>query len=236
VHFFCQGGNNKENLDFIREKGYQLQKGREIIGLPVVSLDTGDEIGVVDDILWSHRDMRICCLVVGDHCLPFAEISSIGTDAITVSGREVLQEDDVSLCEMREAFPRLRPDGREVLQEDGVSLCETREAFSLPKEDSGTPSETREPSPCLRSVNQTGGELVLSQDGNNLGTLKDVIFDADEGKLLGYELSTGVVGDLLSGRMIISPEMVLSWGKEAIITGFTGTDRGGQNAVSDMPW
>ncbi|CEO90006.1 PRC-barrel domain-containing protein [Syntrophaceticus schinkii] len=146
-----------------------MQKGREIIGLPVVSLDTGDEIGVVDDILWSHRDMRICCLVVGDHCLPFAEISSIGTDAITVSGREVLQEDDVSLCEMREAFP-------------------------LPKEDSGIPSETREPSPCLRSVNQTGGELVLSQDGNNLGTLKDVIFDADEGKLLGYELSTGVVG------------------------------------------
>jgi uncharacterized protein YrrD len=211
VHFFCQGGNNKENLDFIREKGYQLQKGREIIGLPVVSLDTGDEIGVVEDILWSHRDMRICCLVLGDYCLPFAEISSIGTDAITVSGREVLQE-------------------------DGVSLCETREAFSLPKEDSGTPSETREPSPCLRSVNQTGGELVLSQDGNNLGTFKDVIFDADEGKLLGYELSTGVVGDLLSGRMIILPEMVLSWGKEAIIAGFTGTDRGDQNAVSDMPW
>lgn len=186
VHFFCQGGNNKKNADFIREKGYQLQKGRDIIGLPVVNLATGEEIGVVADILWSHQELKIRCLVVGDHYLPFADLSSMGTDAITVSGPEVLQ-DDIELSE-------------------------------------------------LKSVNETGGELVLTQDGNNLGTLKDVIFDADEGKLLGYELSTGVVGDLLSGRMVMSPEMVSSWGKEAIIAGFTGIDRGDQNAVSDMPW
>lgn len=161
-----------------------MHKGREIIGLPVVSLATGKEIGVVEDILWSHPDLKIRYLVVGDHYLPLPGISSIGTDAITVSGLEVLKED-------------------------------------------GELSD-------LRSVNQTGGELVLTEDGENLGTLKDVIFDADEGELLGYELSTGVVGDLLSGRMIMSPEMVFSWGKEAIIAGISGLDRGDQSAVSDM--
>ncbi|MGB4504130.1 MAG: PRC-barrel domain-containing protein [Syntrophaceticus sp.] len=165
-----------------------MRKGREIIGLPVVSLATGKEIGVVDDILWSHQDSRIRYLVVGDHCIPFSDISSIGTDAITVSGVEVLKVKD----------------------EDG-DLSE------------------------LRSVNQTGGELVLSEDGENLGTLKDVLFDTDEGKLLGYELSAGVVGDLLSGRMIMSPEMVFSWGKESIIAGISGSNRGDQGAVSDMP-
>jgi len=166
------------------EKGSQLRKGREIIGLPVISLAAGKEIGVVDDILWSHPDLKICCLVVGDHFLSFSDISGVGSDAVTVSGEDVLK--------------------------DGWEHSE------------------------LRSVNQTGGELVLTRQGENLGTLKDVIFDSDNGQLLGYELSAGVVGDLLSGRMIMSPEMVHSWGNEAIIAGFSGSDRGDQNAVSDM--
>jgi uncharacterized protein YrrD len=162
-----------------------MHKGREITGLPVVSLASGKEIGLVDDILWSHPDLKIRYLEVGDHHLPFPGISSIGTDAVTISGPEVFVE-----------------------QNEEIS--------------------------ALRSINQTGGEVVLTENGENLGVLKDVIFDATEGEIKGYELSTGVVGDLLSGRMIMSPEMVLSWGKEAIIAGYHGSDRGDQGAVPDM--
>lgn len=170
-----------------------MYKAREIIGLPVVSLDTGKEIGVVTDLLWSHPKMKIICLVVEEkggfnhnRHLSFTDINSIGKDAVTVSSADVLEDE------------------REHL--DAASL------------------------------NQKEGELVLTQDGQNLGTLNDVIFDVNEGKLLGYEVSTGLVGDLLTGRMVMSPEMVATWGKEAIIAGFTGTDRGDQGAVSDMQW
>ncbi|HHW28421.1 MAG TPA: hypothetical protein GXX21_02515 [Syntrophomonadaceae bacterium] len=170
-----------------------MHKAREIIGLPVVSLDTGEEIGVVTDLLWSHPQKKIICLVVEEksgfnhkHQLPFTNINSIGKDAVTVSSAEVMEEE------------------REHL--DAASL------------------------------NQKEGELVLTQDGENLGTLNDVIFDVNDGKLLGYELSTGLVGDLLTGRMVMSPEMVATWGKEAIIAGCTGANRGDQGAVSDMQW
>lgn len=169
-----------------------MYKGREIIGLPVVSLAAGKEIGVVEDILWSHPELKIHYLVIDEkgalnrsRYLPFTEIISIGTDAVTVSGQQVVEE------------------------EDEVSVG--------------------------KSVKQTGGELVMTQDGKNLGTLEDVVFDADEGKLLGYEVSTGLVGDLLSGRMTLPPEMICTWGKEAIITGYTCPDRGDQDAVPDMP-
>lgn len=162
-----------------------MHKGREITGLPVVSLASGKEIGLVDDILWSHSDLKIRYLEVGDHHLPFPDISSIGTDAVTISGQEVLVEQIKEISE-------------------------------------------------LKSINQTGGEVVLTENGENLGVLKDVIFDATEGEIKGYELSTGVVGDLLSGRLIMSPEMVLSWGKEAIIAEYHGSDRGDQGAVPDM--
>jgi uncharacterized protein YrrD len=171
-----------------------LQKGREITGLPVVSLASGKEIGSVDDILWSHPDLKIRYLVVGEHYLPFPGISAIGTDAVTISGPEVLEE-------------------------------QAEEQTGEPDEEQGL---------ALKSISQTGGEVVLTEDGENLGILKDVLFDAVEGEIKGYELSTGVVGDLLSGRMNLSPEMVLSWGKESIIARYNDSDRGGQDAVPDM--
>ncbi len=170
-----------------------MHKAREIIGLPVVSLDTGKEIGVVTDLLWSHPDMKIISLVVEEkgglnssRHLSFNSINSIGKDAVTVSCSDALEDEGAH--------------------------------------------------PEARSVKQTEGELVLTQAGQNLGTLNDVIFDVNDGKLMGYEVSTGVVGDLLTGRMVMSPEMISTWGKEAIIAGYTGDNRGDQNAVSDLPW
>lgn len=78
-----------------------MHKGREITGLPVVSLASGKEIGLVDDILWSHSDLKIRYLEVGDHHLPFPDISSIGTDAVTISGQEVLVEQIKEISELK---------------------------------------------------------------------------------------------------------------------------------------
>lgn len=100
-----------------------MHKGREITGLPVVSLASGKEIGLVDDILWSHSDLKIRYLEVGDHHLPFPDISSIGTDAVTISGQEVLVEQIKEISE-------------------------------------------------LKSINQTGGEVVLTENGENLESIQ----------------------------------------------------------------
>ncbi len=165
-----------------------VQKGREVIGLPVVALGTADELGLVEDLLWSHTDLEISALVVNDQFLPFSEIRSVGTDAVTISGEKALQQDY---------------------------------AFS---EGAGFPERTALAGAANKvlSVAKVGGMPILSGDGHNLGTLSDVIFDKNSGKLSGYELSTGVVDDFISGRKIISPRVILSWGEEAIIADLVG--------------
>lgn len=161
------------------------------MGLPVIGLPSGKEIGVVEDIIWSHQELKITHLVVAgkgvfnrSRYLSFGEVKSIGDDAVTVE--------------------------EGVLQESPSSIEGKR-------------------------VSQLAGDLVLTEKGQNLGTLEDLFFDSAAGKLLGYEVSTGLVGDLLSGRMIMPPEKVLTWGEEAIIAGYDSLDRGEDDAVSNLP-
>lgn len=168
-----------------------MRKGREIIGLPVIGLPSGKEIGVVEDLVWSHQELKITHLIVAGkgvfnrrRHIAFGEVKSIGDDAVTV--------------------------------EEGVF-----------KE---SPSSMEG-----KKVSQIAGDLVLTQEGQNLGTMEDLLFDSAAGKLLGYEVSTGLVGDLLSGRMIMPPEKVLTWGEEAIIAGYDSLDRGEDDAVSNLP-
>lgn len=168
-----------------------MRKGREIIGLPVIGLPSGKEIGVVDDIIWSHQEQKITHLVVAgkgvfNRCryISFEEIKSIGDDAVTVD-EEIWKESPLSI--------------------DG------------------------------KRVSQIAGDLVLTEDGQNIGTLEDLFFNGATGKLLGYEVSTGLVGDLLSGRMTMPPEKVLTWGEEAIIADYNSLDRGEDDAVPNLP-
>lgn len=168
-----------------------MRKGRDVIGLPVICLASGKEIGVVEDLIWSHAELKVTHLVVNgkgglnrSRCIPFEEVKSIGEDAVTV-------------------------------EDDGL------ENTDLPPEE--------------RRVSEIAGGLVLTEGGRNLGTLEDVFFDNAGGKLLGYEVSTGLVGDLLSGRMIMPPEMVVTWGEEAVIAGYMDLDGSEAHAVSDLP-
>jgi uncharacterized protein YrrD len=171
--------------------GYELRKGRDVIGLPVISLATGKELGVVEDLIWSHEELKITHLVVNAKgflnrtwYIPLEEVKGIGDDAVTVDGEEILEKGE---CQ---------PEGKR--------------------------------------VNEIAGGVVVTEEGRNLGTLEDVFFDGP-GRLLGYEVSTGLVGDLLSGRMIMPPEMVVTWGKEAVIASYTGLDGGEEDrAVSDL--
>ncbi len=169
-----------------------MRKGRDVIGLPVISLASGKELGVVEDLIWSHDELKVTHLVVNSkgvlnrtRYIPLGEVKSIGEDAVTVDGEEILEKVE---CQ---------PEGKR--------------------------------------VNEITGGVVVTEGGQNLGTLEDVFFDGAAGRLLGYEVSTGLVGDLLSGRMIMPPEMVVTWGEEAVIASYTDLDGSEEDrAVSDL--
>ncbi len=94
---------------------------------------------------------------------------------------------------------------------------------------SGRDSDDLPPENGFR-VKERAGFLVITPEGNNLGTFEDVVVEVSGGELLGYEISAGIVDDLLSGRRVVEPFRVLNWGEEAVIV-----DSGGESyAVSDL--
>jgi uncharacterized protein YrrD len=61
------------------------------------------------------------------------------------------------------------------------------------------------------------GEKVLSKSGKEVGVINDIIIDEDNIKLLGYELSEGLVQDILEGRNFLSINKNITYGKDTII-------------------
>lgn len=74
-----------------------MRRGREIIGLPVIDLSTGDRIAQVVDLLCDPEQDQISSLVLSSadpprsNCiLPWQHIYSLGADAVTVQSREAI--------------------------------------------------------------------------------------------------------------------------------------------------
>jgi uncharacterized protein YrrD len=62
----------------------------ELIGKPVISVETGDKLGTVADALLGDSDVRLLALVLGggllgkEHVLPFRDVQTLGGDTILV--------------------------------------------------------------------------------------------------------------------------------------------------------
>jgi uncharacterized protein YrrD len=68
-----------------------LKKSKEIIGLPVVSISEGRELGTVKDLIINAREGFVAALVIDDgrwylgaKLLPFSAVAAIGEYAVTV--------------------------------------------------------------------------------------------------------------------------------------------------------
>lgn len=64
------------------------------------------------------------------------------------------------------------------------------------------------------------GNKVMTRDGNELGTIADVIFDHSTGEITHYQLSEGIVQDMLEGREILPVDTEFQYGKDALIVDF----------------
>lgn len=53
------------------------------------------------------------------------------------------------------------------------------------------------------------GRIVIRDDGQEVGTISDIVFDSTDGHVVGYEISKGFIDDLINGRNLL-PENILS--------------------------
>jgi len=61
------------------------------------------------------------------------------------------------------------------------------------------------------------GCSVISCEGKDLGTVEDLILDIPEGRVVGWEISDGLVQDLVEGRRVLPVESVITCGMDRFI-------------------
>ncbi len=150
-----------------------MRFGRQVLGLPVVDLNKGEEIGEVVDVIFNPELVELSGVIIESkqerYFIPYQGIYSLGEDAVTIEKKEVITNFEF---------------GQESL------------------------------------VDQERGEImdskVITSTGEDLGMVKDIVWD-DEGRLIGYQLTDGLVQDILEGREILVLDDNITYGKDAII-------------------
>jgi uncharacterized protein YrrD len=56
--------------------------------------------------------------------------------------------------------------------------------------------------------NDLRGLRVEHEDGHIIGVIQDLVVDGETGEILGYEVSDGIIQDLLDGRATISTKVI----------------------------
>src|SRR5438876_2734160 len=113
------------------QKDNKDKKAREIIGLPVVSFNSGRKIYDVEDMIIDPERRQVLALVVSEgslfhsaRAIPFGRISAIGSDAVIVpDGRAVIDVNrDRVLKSLHNNNQMIK--GLRVLTDDGAKLGE----------------------------------------------------------------------------------------------------------------
>lgn len=142
-----------------------MQKMRDWIGLPVLEMEDGTQIGVVEEVVLNMEEARIFGVAVtsptwfsDERGIFFHDVLAVGRDAVTVRTPEVVRK--IAWLEVCPGAIRLR------------ELCD---------------------------------KPVYAETGDYLGAMTDLVCDAVTGEVRYYELSDGLVADVLNGRLLMPP-------------------------------
>lgn len=155
-----------------------MRKGRNLIGLPIIVLNQGEQIGLVQDIIFNSHKNKVLGFVIEEKgwfrdakIIPLKNVYKIGEDAITVINRDA-----------------------------EVKTTDVPEINQLSEEE----------------INIIGKDMI-TESGNKLGVVEDIIIDIEGGYIEGYEISSGLIKDIWNGRIIIPLSDSIVIGKDSII-------------------
>jgi uncharacterized protein YrrD len=73
--------------------------------------------------------------------------------------------------------------------------------------------------------NRILGRQLLRGDGQELGLISDIILDPNDGRIEGFEISRGLIDDLLEGRYILPYDASNSISEDAVIVSMEQTQQ-----------
>jgi uncharacterized protein YrrD len=164
-----------------------MRKGKQIIGMPVIGLDSGVKIGIVQDLIYNSAQDKIEGLLLekgtwlrDGKIIPYSNVCSIGHDAVIVQRSNAVEKAS-RVSEIKEFYR----------QNEGM--------LNVP---------------------------VMTESGTDLGVVDDILIDEASGEITGYEISGGIIHDLVEGRMKIPKSQFLFVGQDVIIISDRLKDRG----------
>lgn len=164
-------------IPYIKRRDTLLRKALDIIGLPVLEIESGKEMGHVRDVLfddqWVVRGVLLenkTWFTLGKY-IPDAHIVAYGEDAVTISNSEA-----IAAVEHDQLY-------------HGI----------------------------LTGNSRMKGVPVVTSNGNQLGLVEDVYFQAETGEIVGCELSEGFISDIKEGRYWLKRPDKITLGTDAII-------------------
>ncbi|GAA3408055.1 PRC-barrel domain-containing protein [Paenibacillus hodogayensis] len=156
-----------------------MRRAQDIIGLPVISIGTGKQLGTAKDVL-IDKDWNVQGVLLdskhwfgSSRHIGWDDVVSVGSDAVTVKEEGVVRELD---------------------DHTAGTLLSLNGEFKL----KGLP--------------------VITEAGDQLGYVEDVYFAKQlDKKIVGYELSGGLIDDLKEGRKWLPSSEEAKIGEDAVI-------------------
>jgi uncharacterized protein YrrD len=149
-----------------------LRKVSDFINLPVINLNSGCQIGKVDDVILNAEHDVLHGFVCEGKLLPFKNVKTLGKDALMVEAEELST----------------------ILENIKVHV---NPPLFLPKYVLTTP--------------------IVTEKGENIGNVGDILVEEETGKIIGYEVSDGLLKDLVTGRSLITVPQIIAYGEDAVI-------------------
>lgn len=154
-----------------------MEKYSEVIGLPVICIENGKKLGVIEDMIFCPKLKQIQALLlerkgyqIRKKVLLMKDIHRMGKDAVVV-------KDCTCLTDMKKA------EAEKEIKDKGNVL----------------------------------GLRIYTKTGEDIGVVKDVLFDYQTGTIEGVELSDGLFQDIIQGRNILPLFGKVEFGEENIL-------------------
>jgi uncharacterized protein YrrD len=155
-----------------------MQRVRDVIGLPVIELDRGKEVGYVHDLLFNEHK-QWAGILLGEKgflkqgtYIPAKAVCAIGTDCVSIADQQAIV-----------SFSTFPPGWMSI--QTGSSAIQ--------------------------------GKAFVTAEGEHLGIVEDVYFRTGSGKIVGYELSNGILSDIIDGRTVVPSTERLKMGEDTVI-------------------
>ncbi|NSW89171.1 MAG: PRC-barrel domain-containing protein [Firmicutes bacterium] len=156
-----------------------MEKSRRIIGLPVIVIPGEKELGFVKDVVYNSKEKQVKAVII--------------EKMEGKSGTGLIMLEDIN---------EISSDGILINKENEKRIEQYRYKKGNKNYNKSKTKKTLKIG-CSEQLKEIKDTKIYSKSGNELGVVKDVLFDYRTGNIEGVEISDGILQDLMEGRKII---------------------------------